>query len=134
MCLKISKAIHKKLFGKYIPIRTKEDLIVYKGVKVDWSEKDITTVTSPLYKFTYTINNIYCTKFSIEKGHSCKFVNNGFHSYMTSSLVTKSVVCTIIQPCNGLAECIIPKGSKIFLSDCGEIVSNKIKITNVVIL
>ena len=132
MCLIINKAIHKKRFGKYIPIKTKKDLIVYKGVKVDWNKEDIKSVWSPIFKFQYIFNNMYCTKLSLEYlPNTLVVVNEGFHSYMTMALVKNSMVCNVIEPCNGLAECVIPKGSKIFLSNFGEIVSNKIKIIGV---
>lgn len=134
MCLHINGAIHKKLFGKYIPIKTKKKLRVYKGVKVNWNEEgDAESIWSPIYKFPYVIDNMYYTKLGLDYTYydATVLVNQGFHSYMTETLVRNSIVCNELEKCNGIAECIIPKGSKIFLSNFGEIVSNKIKIIGV---
>lgn len=130
MCLNINKAIHRKIFGKYIPIKTKEDLTVYKGVNVDWNKKDIYRVYSAVFNFSYLIGDTYFTRLGLDYTNYdiVTSVYEGFHSYMTMSLVRNSRVC---EKCNGLARCIIPKGSKIFLSNFGEIVSNKIKIIGV---
>ena len=126
MCLIINSAVHKKRFRKYIPIKTKKDSIVYKGVKVDWNKEDIKSVWSPVQSFIYDINNEYCTKLGIVH----KEVNEGFHSYLNKSFTARS---SFFSPnCNAVATCIIPKGSKIFLSDNFiEIVSNKIRIIGV---
>ena len=126
MCLKINTSIHKKLCKEYIPIKVKEDLEVYKCVKADWDEKAITRVWSSVYPFEYDINNEYCTKLGIVH----KEVNEGFHSYSNRAFAIRN---SLYSPsCNAIAICIIPKGSKIFLSDNFiEIVSNKIRIIGV---
>ena len=126
MCLKINTSIHKRLYKKYIPIKTKEDLEVYKCVKINRDEGVITRVWSPVQHFIYDINNEYCTKLGIVH----KEVNEGFHSYLNKSFAVRS---SFFSPdCNAVATCIIPKGSEIFISDnLIEIVSNKIKIIEV---
>ena len=131
MCLTINSAVHKKRFGKCVPIKTEEDLIVYKCVKADWNEEDIKCVTSLMMNFTYIINNVYCTKFGIEYIHKNYYVYEGFHSYLDKEFVKRSVMYDITTECNCLAICIIPKGSEVFLSRDRDIVSNKIKIIGV---
>ena len=132
MCLTISSTIHRKLFGKYIPIKLKKDFEVYKFIKVDWSKEGIkNTITSSIQNFTYIINNTYSTRFII-----CGKYNNevcdGFHSYTHKSIAESHMpYYSAIFESNGIAICIIPKGSKVFLSAYGEIVSNKIKIIGV---
>ena len=126
MCLRINTAIHKKLYKEYIPIKIKENLEVYKCVKADWDEKVITRVWSPMQSFVYDINKEYCTKLGIVH----KEVNEGFHSYLNKSFA----ICNSLYGlnCNTIATCIIPKGSKIFISyNFIEIVSNKIRIIGI---
>lgn len=126
MCLKINTSIHKKLHNGYIPIKVKENLEVYKCVKLNCDEKSITRVWSPVQFFIYDMNKEYCTKFGIIH----KEVNEGFHSYLNKSFAIRSLLYN--PNCNAIATCIIPKGSKIFLSDNFiEIVSNKIRIIKV---
>ena len=126
MCLRINTAIHKKLYKEYIPIKIKEDLEVYKCVKLNCYEKGITRVLSPVQFFIYDINKEYCTKLGIIH----KEVNEGFHSYLNKSFAIRSLLYN--SNCDAVATCIIPKGSNIFLSDNFiEIVSNKIRIIKV---
>lgn len=131
MCLIISSAIHDKRFGKYRPIKIKKDFTVYKIIKANWNEEVITRVWSPIQYFIYDIGTIYCTKFSIDGKHNNQ-VHNGFHSFIHNSIAeSHSLYYSKIFDGNGLATCIIPKGSEVFLSSYGEIVSNKIKIIGV---
>ena len=131
MCLRINSAIHKRRFGKYIPIKTRKNLEVYKFIKADWHKKVIQMINSAIQNYTYLINNIYNTKFSIE-GRYDNEVHSGYHSYIHRAIAKSHLSCySEIYNSNGLAICIIPKGSKIYLGTDGDIVSNKIKIIGV---
>ena len=131
MCLIINSAIHKRRFGKYIPIKTRKNLEVYKFVKVDWHEKNPQMINSAVQDYTYLIDNIYNTKFSIEGVYNNE-VHNGYHSYIHRAIAESHLsYYSKIFGSNGLAVCIIPKGSKIYLGTDEEVVSNKIKIVKV---
>ena len=131
MCLIINSAIHKKLFGKYIPIKIRKNLEVYKFIKVNWNKKDIQMINSAVQDYTYLIDNIYNTKFSIE-GRYNNEVHSGYHSYIHRAVAESHLpYYSKIYNSNGLAVCIIPEGSKVYLGTDGEIVSDKIKIVKV---
>lgn len=97
--------------------------------------------------FTYSIGIVYSTK--LESPHSYPYswvINKGFHSYrepchmrlifegwdstITIKYPTKNVFIDYFKrpsSCLGIMSCIIPKGSKYYENEDGEIVSDTIK-------
>lgn len=103
-------------------------------------------------KFVYSVNETYHSKIKLESPYSkvdYYRITEGFHSYKSSCPITlsKSFFCTTLNvgypnedgeleqycmTCNsyrtlGIMSCIIPKGSKYYENEDGEIVSNTIK-------
>lgn len=111
-----------------------EDLMTFKLLHVTRG-----VLHSYYMNFEYECNKIYSQKLFVYSSESCTSITKGLHSYSTdcnirkyhSGLITVSFngidICTVFP--DVLQKCIIPKGSTVYINDMGEVVSNKIILT-----
>ena len=112
-----------------------EDLITFKLLFV---KKGV--LCSYYMDFEYECNKIYSQKLEADFSSPFVIIRKGFHSYSTDCNV-------VVRNCYGLVaisfgdrficitfpdvlqKCIIPKGSTVYINDIGEVVSDKIILT-----
>lgn len=89
--------------------------------------------------FEYECNKIYSQKLLVDSSKSHTAITRGFHSYSIDCTIVKDDYSMVIVSFNGrhicsmfpdvLQKCIIPKGSTVYINDMGEVVSDKIILT-----
>lgn len=111
-----------------------EDLITFKLLSV---KKGV--LCSYYMEFEYECNKIYSQKLETDFSNQFITIMKGFHSYSINCNVVKNwygliyvsfgdrYICTILP--DVLQKCIIPKGSTVYINDIGEVVSDKIILT-----
>lgn len=99
------------------PLIAKEDIVVYKCLF-----KQETTLLSPYMEFEYKLRTLYEVSLGVIICNDTTVVREGFHAYYTKKHALHKWT-------NEVYKCIVPKGSKYYLSKkFGEIVSDKLII------
>lgn len=112
-----------------------EDLITFKLLFV---KKGV--LYSYYMNFEYECNKIYSQKLEIDFSNQSIIISKGFHSYSADcNVVVKNCYglvdisfgdrCICVTFPDVLQKCIVPKGSTVYINDIGEVVSDKIILT-----
>lgn len=111
-----------------------EDLITFKLLHVTRG-----VLHSYYMNFEYECNKIYSQKLEVDFSDLFVSIRKGLHSYSTDCNIIKynygmtnvsfdgRDICTVFP--DVLQKCIIPNGSTVYINDMGEVVSNKIILT-----
>lgn len=99
------------------PLIAKKDIVVYKCLI-----KQATTLVSPYIGFVYKLRTLYEASLGVTIHNDITVIAEGFHAYYDKKK-------SLHKWNNEVYKCIVPKGSKYYLSKKdGEIVSDKLII------
>jgi hypothetical protein len=116
------------------PLIAEKDIIVYKASYKEENENIFTSMferyrylKENLHRAEMTFTNDFCVSDRVEQDYvedrgeeNFLFVKKGFHSFVSIERIRKE------YSGGEVAEFIIPKGSKYYSNECGNIVSNAI--------
>jgi len=122
MCLKVDKKFKtRKEARNFKPLIAKKEIKVYKILD--------TENTSPYFTFTYDKGYQYSSNFSkyIEENYGWKIkINKGLHSFIDYKNAKERKYCFLYPESFKIITMYIPKGSKYYLGDDGDIVSDNL--------
>ena len=103
--------------SQFEPLIAKKDIVVYKCLI-----KQATTLVSPYIGFIYKLRTLYEASLGVTIYNNTTVIAEGFHAYSDKKHALRKWN-------NEVYKCIVPKGSKYYLSTkYGEIVSDKLII------
>lgn len=108
------------------PIILKEDLECVKILRYFKSAGGIINYDTPYEYFPIELNKLYISRMSSR--HQRRVIYRGFHSF--ASIETLDRVMYINKAKRKIFKCIYPKGTRIYYGTNGDIVGNKIIITD----
>ena len=101
------------------PTITSIDVIVYKTL-IPHNHKHF----SPYWHYAYRLGELNTTSLGVRIMEDDIFIHEGFHACLTKQFARERHCPTSIIK---VYKCVIPKGSKVYISDCGnEIVSDNL--------
>lgn len=129
MCLRIDPKKHKKRGQNYISHKTKRNLIVYKRLSY-YSNYDNYSFYTPFQRLQVKIGekgSILKARFTYSYFHN--EINTGIHAYATKKRAIRSMR---YNPGGIIIKATIPKGTRYYLGDDGDIVAMKMKIGEII--